>query len=118
LQVSTAAATYSNESGREVRLEITDAGNARGLLGLASWVGMEGEKEENGRYEKTFREDDRLMHQEWDSHASYGQYTVVVGDRFTVKVEGSAGSVAELRDAAEQLDLDGLADLRTVGVKN
>ncbi len=118
LQVSTATATYSNDSGREVRLEITDAGSAKGLLGLASWAGVEGEKEENGRQEKTFREDDRLMHQEWDSGASQGQYTVVVGDRFTVKVEGAAGSVSELRDAAEELDLDGLADLRTEGVKN
>jgi hypothetical protein len=35
-----------------------------------------------------------------------------------VKVEGGAASVAELRRAAEQLDLDGLADLRTEGVKN
>lgn len=118
LQVSTAAATYSDDSGREVRLEITDAGNAKGLLGLASWAGVEGEKEENGRREKTFREDDRLMHEEWDSNASQGQYTVVVGDRFTVKVEGAADSVDELREAAEQLDLDGLADLRTEGVKN
>jgi hypothetical protein len=118
LQVSTATATYSNDSGRQVRLEITDAGNAKGLLGLASWAGVEGEKEENGRREKTFREDDRLMHEEWDSNASQGQYTVVVGDRFTVKVEGAAGSVAELREAAEQLDLDGLSDLRTEGVKN
>lgn len=118
LQVSTATATYSNESGRQVRLEITDAGNAKGLLGLASWAGVEGEKEENGRREKTFREDDRLMHEEWDSNASQGQYTVVVGDRFTVKIEGAAGSVAELREAAEQLDLDGLADLRAEGVKN
>lgn len=118
LQVSTAKATYSNDSGRQVRLEITDAGNAKGLLGLASWVGLEGEKEENGRREKTFREDDRLMHEEWDSNASRGQYTVVVGDRFTVKVEGAAGSVAELREAAEQLNLAGLADLRAEGVKN
>jgi hypothetical protein len=117
-QVSTASATYSNDSGREVRLEITDAGNAKGLLGLASWAGVEGEKEENGRHEKTFREDGRLMHQEWDSGASRGQYTVVVGDRFTVKVDGAAGSLGELRDAAEELNLDGLADLRTEGVKN
>lgn len=118
LQVSTATATYTDDSGREVRLEITDAGNAKGLLGLASWAGVEGEREENGRREKTFREDDRLMHEEWDSSASRGEYTVVVGDRFTVKVEGAAGSVGELRDAAEALDLDGLADLRTEGVKN
>jgi hypothetical protein len=118
IQISQANATYSNDSGRELRLEITDAGTAKGLLGLAGWAGMEGEKEENGRYEKTFRNDGKLIHQEWDGNDSTGEYSVVVGDRFTVKVEGGAGSVDELRDAVEGLDLDGLADLRTEGVKN
>jgi hypothetical protein len=118
MQVSQTNATYSNESGREVRLEITDAGSVKGLLGLASWAGVEGEKEADGRYEKTFRDDDRLIHEEWDKSSSSGQYTVVVGDRFTVTVEGAAGSVSELRAAVEELDLEGLADLRAEGVKN
>lgn len=118
MQVSQASATYSNDSGREVKLEITDAGSVKGLLGLASWASVEGEKEADGRYEKTFREEGQLIHEEWDKNASSGQYTVVVGDRFTVKVEGAAGSVGELRDAVEGLDLDGLAKLRTEGVKN
>lgn len=118
LQVSQANATYSDDSGREVRLEITDAGSAKGLLGLAAWAGVEGEKEADGRYEKTFREDGRMIHEEWDSNASSGQYSVVLGDRFTVKVEGAAGNIDELRDAAQQLDLDGLAELRAEGLKN
>lgn len=118
LQVSQANATYSDDSGREVRLEITDAGSAKGLLGLAGWAGLEGEKEADGFYEKTFRDGDRLIHEEWDSNGSSGQYTVVVGDRFTVKVEGAAGSVRELRAAANQVDLKGLEKLRTEGVKN
>jgi hypothetical protein len=118
IQISQANATYSDDSGRQLRLEITDAGTAKGLLGLAAWAGMEGEREEDGRYEKTFRDDGKLIHHEWDSNDSTGEYSVVVGDRFTVKVEGAAASVDELREAVETLDLDGLADLRTEGVKN
>jgi hypothetical protein len=118
MQISNASATYTDESGRELRLEITDAGTAKGLLGLAAWAGMEGEREENGRYEKTFREDGRLIHEEWDSNDSTGEYSVVVGDRFTVKVAGGAGSVQDLREATESLNLGGLAELRTEGVKN
>lgn len=118
IQISQANATYEDDSGKQVRLEITDAGTAKGLLGLASWANVEGEKEANGRYEKTFREDGKLIHEEWDSNDSSGQYAIVVADRFTVTVSGQAGSVGELRDAVEQLDLDGLADLRTEGVKN
>jgi hypothetical protein len=118
IQISQANATYEDDSGKQVRLEITDAGTAKGLLGLASWANVEGEKESNGRYEKTFREDGKLIHEEWDSNNSSGQYAIVVGDRFTVTVSGQADSVGELRDAVGQLDLDGLADLRTEGVKN
>lgn len=118
LQISQANAAYSDDSGRQVTLEITDAGTAQGLLGLASWAGVEGEKHADGRYEKTFRKDDRLVHEEWDSNGSNGQYVVVVGNRFTVKVEGQAGGVGELRDAMEALDLDGLEELRTEGVKD
>lgn len=118
IQISQANATYADDSGKQVRLEITDAGTAKGLLGLASWANIEGEKESNGRYEKTFREDGKLIHEEWDSNDSSGQYAIVVADRFTVTVSGQAGSVGELRDAVEQLDLEGLADLRTEGVKN
>lgn len=118
IQISQATATYSAESGKSVRLEITDAGTAKGLLGLASWAGVEGEKQADGRYEKTFREEGMLIHQEWDSNRSRGQYAVVVGDRFTVKVDGDAGSIGELKAAIETLDLDGLAELKTVGVEN
>jgi hypothetical protein len=118
IQISQANATYSDDSGKQVRLEITDAGTAKGLLGLASWAGVEGEKEADGRYEKTFREDGKLIHEEWDSNGSSGQYAVVVGDRFTVKVDGEAGSIDELRAAMAELDLDGLEELKTVGVKN
>jgi hypothetical protein len=118
IQISQANATYSNESGRQVRLEITDAGTAKGLLGLASWAGVEGEKEADGRYEKTFREDGKLIHEEWDSNGSSGQYAVVVGDRFTVQLDGEAASIDELREAMAELDLDGLEELKAAGVKN
>jgi hypothetical protein len=118
IQISQANATYSNESGRSVRLEITDAGTAKGLLGLASWAGVEGEKESDGRYERTFRKNGQLIHEAWDSNDSSGQYAVVVGSRFTVKVDGEVGSVAELRAAVEELDLDGLEKLKTKGVKD
>lgn len=118
MQISQANASYTNDAGREFRLEIVDAGTAKGLLGMAGWIGVEGEKEADGRHEKTFRENGRLIHEEWDNNDSNGQYVVVVGDRFTVKVEGNAGSVDELRDAVAELDLDGLAELRTEGVKN
>lgn len=115
MQISEAKATYGDGAGRSVRLQITDTGSAKGLLGLANWAGMEGEKQTANGYEKTYRSDGRLMHEEWDG--SNGEYTVVLGDRFTVAVHGQAGSMDELKAALGSLNLSGLEALKGEGVK-
>lgn len=115
MQVSEARGTYANEDGRSVRLEITDTGSAKGLLGLASWAGVEGEKQTDKGYEKTFRVDGRLVHEEWNG--SSGKYTVVLGDRFTVAVNGYADSMDKLKAALGDVDLGGLEALKNEGVK-
>jgi hypothetical protein len=115
MQISEARATFADEAGRSVRLQITDAGTAKGLLGLANWAGVEGEKQSDSGYEKTYRADGRLIHEAW--HGDSGEYTVVVSDRFTVQVEGNAGSIDQLKEAVADLDLSGLEDLKDEGVK-
>ena len=57
-QISEARATYANEAGKTLTLEITDSGSAKGLLGLAGWAGVEGEKQTGDGYEKTYRRTD------------------------------------------------------------
>jgi hypothetical protein len=115
MQISEARATYANEAGRSVRLEITDTGSAKGLLGLASWAGVEGETQTDNGYEKTFREDGRLIHEEWNG--ANGKYAVVLGDRFTVQVNGYAKNIDELKAALTDVDLSGLEALKNEGVK-
>ena len=115
MQIAEARATYSNADGRSMRLAITDTGSAKGLLGLASWAGVEGEQQTDNGYEKTYRENGRLVHEEW--HGSNGGYTVVLGDRFTVSVDGSADSIDELKAALSDVDLSALEALKNEGVK-
>lgn len=118
LQVSQARATYTDESsGRSVDLEIVDTGSARGLLALAGFTGMEGESETDGTVEKVYRDDGRMVREYWDNNASSGEYSVVVAERFTVKVQGSADGVDDLKDAVEDLDLSGLEALKNEGAK-
>lgn len=116
MQIAEAKATYSDDSGRSVRLEITDTGSAKGLLGLAGWAGVESEKQTANGYEKTYRDAGRLIHEKWQG--TQGQYTLVLGDRFTVEVNGTAGSLNELKAAAAALDLKGLEALKNEGVKS
>jgi hypothetical protein len=115
MQISEAHATYANDAGRSVRLEITDTGTAKGLLLLAGWAGMEGEKQSDRGYEKTYRNDGRLVHEEWNG--SGGEFAVVLGDRFTVAVKGDAANIDELKAALGAVDLGGLEALKDEGVK-
>jgi hypothetical protein len=115
LQISEARASYSNEAGRSVNLEITDTGGAKGFLALAGWAGMEGEEQSDHGYEKTYRLDGRIVHEQWDHSSSSGQYAIVLGDRFTVKVDGQADSVDELKAALGELNLRALEALKDEG---
>ena len=118
IQVSQARATYANDDGdRSIDVEIVDTGSARGLLALAGFAGGESESESDGTIERTYRDDGRLVREYWDRNSGSGEYSLVVGERFTVKVEGSAEDIDDLKDAAEDLDLSGLEALKNEGAK-
>ena len=115
MQISEARADYNGEDGRSVTLQITETGSAKGLLGLASWAGVEGEQQTDEGFEKTYRQNGRLIHEEWNG--SHGEYTVVLGDRFTVQVNGDAASIDDLKAALTDVDLSALEALKNEGVK-
>jgi hypothetical protein len=116
MQMTEARATYTAEDGRSWDLQVTDTGTAKGLLGLAGWAGIEGENETATGYDKTYHEDGRLIHEQWDRSSSRGEYAVVVGERFTVKLEGQAESIDDLKAALADLDLDALEAMKGEGV--
>ncbi|MGB4859256.1 MAG: Yip1 family protein [Dokdonella sp.] len=117
MQMSVAHATYSDDDGQSLRLSITDVGSAKGLLGLANAVGVTSERETDDGYEKTYKQDDRLIHEEWNNQSKRGEYSVVLGDRFTVAVEGTSDDIDTIKDAVGSIDLSGLEAMRNQGVK-
>jgi hypothetical protein len=116
MQMTEARATYTNDDGRSWDLQITDTGTAKGLLALAGWAGIEGENQTASGYEKTYHEDGRLVHEQWDRSSSRGEYAVVLGERFTVKIEGQAESIDDLKAALADLDLAALEAMKGEGV--
>jgi len=116
MQVSTANATYSDGSGHTLRLEVTDTGSAKGLMGLAGWAAVQNDRETDHGYEKTYKQDGRLVHEQWDSNSKDGEYGIVLGDRFAVKVSGNADSMDQLKAAVAGLNLGGLEALKNQGV--
>jgi len=64
LQISKAAATYSDGANRNLHLEITDTGSLKGLVGFAAgWAGVEQESENDSGYDKTYKSGGQLVHE-------------------------------------------------------
>jgi len=100
-----------------VRLEITDTGGAKGVMALAGFAAIEEDKQTQSGYEKTYHQNGRMIHEEWNNSGS-GEFTVILGDRFVVAVHGSGvANVDALKAAVAGLNLAGLEALKSAGVK-
>ena len=116
VQVSKATATYADDGQRRLTLEITDTGSLKGLVGFASgWAGVEQDTETDSGYDKTYKIGGQLVHEKWDRRGNTGEYGVIVGDRFSVDVTGSAASIDDLKAAVASVNLSGLEALKNQG---
>lgn len=119
MQMSTGTATYSDGGQHSLQLEISDTGSLKGLVGFAAgYAGAEQDTETDTGYDKLYKSGGQLIHEQWDNRSSNGEYGVIVGDRFSVKVSGNAANIGELKSAVGALDLSGLAALKGEGVQS
>ncbi len=116
LQIAEAKASFGNDAGRVIDLQITDAGSAKGMLALAGMASLEEDQKTDHGFSKTYQADGRMVHEEWDN-GGHGEYSKVIGQRFTVKVSGNVESIEVLKAALEEIDLVGLEALKDEGVK-
>jgi hypothetical protein len=117
MQVSEAHATSSDGANRSLKLEVTDRGSAKGFLALAGFAAVQADKETDHGYEKTYKQNGNLVHEQWDAQTKYGEYGMILGDRFAVKLSGNADSMDQLKAAVGSINLAGLEALKDVGVK-
>jgi hypothetical protein len=118
MQISEATADYSDGAQRSLRLEITDTGGAQGLMGLATAMAGESEKETATGYDRTYKESGNLVHEQWDSRDRRGTYGVTLDSRFTVEISGNADSMDQLKSAANAIDMAGLASMKPADTRN
>ncbi|MEL0586310.1 MAG: Yip1 family protein [Candidatus Thiodiazotropha sp. (ex. Lucinoma kazani)] len=111
VQVALAKAKYSN-GRQQLRVEIMDMGGAKGMLALAGFAAIGSERKTERGYEKTYSDAGRMVNEEWDEVDGHGEYNIVVGQRFVIKVKGNADSITTLRALANALDTDGLDKLK------
>ena len=116
MMVSKAEATYGND-GKSVRLEITDTGGVSGIMGLASWMGMEGEKQDDSGTERTSKQNGRLVHERVSKNGGANEFGIVLGERFLVEARSSDLDSSALKAAVGSLNLAKLESMKDVGAQ-
>jgi hypothetical protein len=107
VMMSKAEETYSDNANKQVTLEISDLGGASGLLGLANWVNVENEKEDEYGSEKTQKVNGRMIHEKFSKNGS-NEFSIVIAERFMIQANGQEVDVDILKNAVMGLDLDKL----------
>ena len=117
LMVSKAEATYSDGADKSVTLEISDTGGVSGIMSLASWAGVEQEKDDDNATERTRKVGGRLTHERLSKTGGTNEFGVVLGDRFMVSAKGRGVNLDQLRSAVSGLDLARLESMKDTGVQ-
>ncbi len=116
LMISKAEATYGDDTGKSLTLEISDTGGAAGLMSLASWANVQGEKEDQYGSERTQKIDGRMVHERVSKSGGSNEYSVLLGERFMVGVKGQGVSINDVKGAMKGLDLAKLEGMKDAGV--
>lgn len=119
LMISKAEATYGDESGQKnISLDVSDTGGMAGLMGMASWINVQSEREDANGSERTMKVDGRMVNEKVSKRpGGTNSYSVVLGDRFMVNVSGQGVDMPTLKAAVAALDLKKLEAMKDVGVK-
>jgi uncharacterized membrane protein len=116
IMVATAEASYGDDAGHSASLEITDSGGTAGLMGLAAWANLQGERDNDQFSERTERIGGRIVHQKMSKTGGRHEYNIVLANRFIVTAHGDGIEFEALRNAVAALDLGKLEAMKDVGV--
>jgi Yip1-like protein len=116
IMVTKAEARYGDDADKQVRLEITDTGGVSGMLGFASWMNLNEEKDNDTYSERTTKTNGRIVHEKMAKRSGgESEFGIVLGDRFVVAASGNI-TFDQLKAAVGGLDLARLESLKGSGV--
>ena len=109
MSMGQAQAEYGS-GDKQLQVEVIDMG---GLSGLAQMAGLvQGEKESDGRVEKTWQAGGRTLHEDYRKDGSQSDAKTILKNGLVVSVEGRGVPIDGVRGAMGQLDLAALEGLQ------
>ena len=120
INVSQAEAEYESEDGQQrIIITITDLGSMKGFASMAAfgWAFAEVDKETDNSYERTRKFKGYKAFEQYNTEYRDGTLEVLVGERFMVKGEGWDVDMEAVLAAVGSVDLDELAGMKDIGVK-
>ncbi len=97
-QASAAEATYT-QGDQSLHLQVTDLGAASAMVGMAGAFNINSSKQTSTGYEKVGKVDGRMTVETYDNASHHGEFSVIVGDRFSVKATGDKVAMNDLKAA-------------------
>ncbi len=111
--VSTAKASYRDDNGQDIDVNITDvAGMGVALMGMAAWSMASIDKETETGYEKTTEYKGHKAFEKYNTQSKNGEISVIVANRYIVQVEGRDVEMDKIKSVLDDIDLDKLADIK------
>ena len=115
---SSASARYGGTGSGSLKVEISDVSGVAGLIGLAENLAQTTDAQTADGFERDVTLGGRRVHEKFSNAGRHGELSVIVGQRFTVDLEGNGLDMAALEQALGQVDLGKLESMRNVGAQN
>jgi hypothetical protein len=109
---SVAKATYAGGDNQRAELSITDVGGLGGLASVATWANVTVDKETPDGVEKTYKDGDRTVHEEYRKDGSHAEVTVILKNGVIVETQGDHIDGATLKSMASAVNLDAIEAMK------
>ncbi|GJM31737.1 MAG: hypothetical protein DHS20C18_07380 [Saprospiraceae bacterium] len=110
--ISQAEAEYKTSDGKSVKVGIVDTGGfAAGLMGMAAWASLTIDKEDSNGFERSTTINGFKAFEKYNKRSNRSEISLLVDNRFVVKVEGRDVGMDELRDMLSEMSLNKLSNL-------
>lgn len=107
---SSAKAVY-NKDDANLTVTVTDMGALGAMAALGGIMGAQSSEESPTHYSRMKQVDGRTTMEEYNSDSKSGTYSILVGNRIMVEVEGSNASMDEIKSAMSTIDLSSVQHL-------